>query len=53
MILLLGSAEEQPSEGGSSYELMTVLSIVQITPLTVINHEKWFSEGGDRVQPTF
>ena len=39
MIQLLGSAEEQPSEGGDNHKLMTVLSFVLITPLTVINHK--------------
>jgi hypothetical protein len=53
MILLPGSAEEQPAEGGNNHKLMTVLSFARIAPLTVINHKKWFLEGGDRVQPTF
>ena len=53
MILLPGSAAEQPADGGINHKLMTVLSLVLITPLTVINSLKWFLEGGDRVETTF
>jgi hypothetical protein len=47
-----GNAGEQPVAGGNNHKLMTVLSLAQIAPLTVINRMSKFLAGGNHITPS-